>query len=125
MIIKQRLEWLLERKLIMFFLWKDRFLNPLIPAEQHILKTSGLLNDVDILQLIDETFPEFKNDLPSGMYFPVPISRALKEGIEFSNELALKFHYDFIKVDENQKWSLRNKNISGKVLSLFESNLYF
>ena len=37
----------------------------------------------------------------------------------------MQFHYDFINVDKKQQWSLRNKKITGKVLSLFKSNLYF
>jgi len=59
------------------------------------------------------------------MYFPVPISRSLSEGGEFSTILAGQFFYDFIRVDDSQKWSLRDKYITGKVLSLFESNLFY
>lgn len=125
MTFEQRLGWLYERKLIMLLLWKERFLNPLITEELEKLKSSGLLEDVGIWQVMDEHFPAFESKLPAGMYFPVPISRALKQGTEFSTELALRFHYDYIQVDENQKWSLRNKYISGKVLALFESNLFF
>ena len=73
----------------------------------------------------EEYFPKFENELPKGMYFPIPISRKIKQGERFSKELALQFHYDFINVDQKQQWSLRNKRITGKVLSLFKSNLYF
>lgn len=125
MTLEHRLEWFFERKLIMFFLWKEHYLNPLIPEELTKLKSSGLLDDKCVRQVMDEFLPEFEAKLPSGMYFPVPISRTIKQGKAFTTELAIKFHYNFIQVDENQKWSLRNKNISGKVLSLFESNLSF
>jgi len=100
---EQRLGWLYERKLIMLLLWKERFLNPLITEELEKLKSSGLLEDVGIWQVMDEHFPAFESKLPAGMYFPVPISRAIKQGAEFSTELALRFHYDYIQVDENQK----------------------
>ena len=30
MTFKQRIEWLFERQFIMFFLWEERFLNPLV-----------------------------------------------------------------------------------------------
>ena len=59
------------------------------------------------------------------MYFPIPISRGIKQGERCSKELALQFHYDFINVDQKQQWSLRGKKITGKVLSLFKTNLYF
>ncbi len=125
MTLEHRLEWFFERKLIMFFLWKEHYLNPLIPEELTKLKSSGLLDDKCVRQVMDEFLPEFEAKLPSGMYFPVPISRTIKQGKAFTTELAIKFHYNFIQVDENQKWSLPNKFISGKVLALFESNLFF
>jgi hypothetical protein len=123
--LEKRLQWFFERKFILLFLLEERFLNPLIPAELHQLKASELLEDEKTLQLIEEIFPEFTTQLPTGMYFPVPISRALKQGNDFTTELAIRFHYDFIRVDQLQKWSLREKYISGKVLALFESNLFF
>ncbi|MBC8260082.1 MAG: hypothetical protein H8E38_13790 [SAR324 cluster bacterium] len=109
----------------MLFLIKDRFLNPLVPAEMLKLRSSGLLNDKDILFVLHEHLAQFENRLPAGMYFPVPISRTLKEKKTFSAELAMQFHYDFIKVDDDQNWSLRRKSISGKVLKLFLSNLFY
>ena len=123
--LEKRLQWFFERKLIMLFLWEERFLNPLIPDEMSRLKASGLLEDEGTLQLMENIFPESITHLPTGMYFPVPISRALKQGNDFSTELAMRFHYDFIHVDQHQKWSLREKNISGKVLALFELNLFY
>ena len=123
--LEKRLQWFFERKLIMLFLWEERFLNPLIPNDMSRLQTSGLLEDEETLQLMENIFPESITQFPTGMYFPVPISRALKQGNDFSTELAMRFHYDFIKVDQHQKWSLREKNISGKVLALFESNLFY
>jgi len=123
--LEKRLQWFFEHKLIILFLWDERFLNPLIPDDMSRLKTSGLLEDEETLELMENIFPESITQLPTGMYFPVPISRALKQGNDFSTELAKRFHYDFIKVDQQQKWSLRDKNISGKVLALFESNLFY
>ena len=123
--LDKRLRWFFERKLIMLFLWEERFLNPLIPDEMSQLKTSGLLEDEDTLKVLEEIFPDFTTQLPTGMYFPVPISKAVKQGNNFTIELAIGFHYDFIKIDQKQKWRLRDKFISGKVLALFESNLFF
>ncbi len=120
----KRIEWFSERGMIMMFLWDNRFLNPQIPEQKKTIKSSGLLGKT-VMKVLEEFFPKFENELPKGMYFPIPISRGIKQGERCSKELALKFHYDFINVDQKQQWSLRDKIITGKVLSLFKSNLYF
>ena len=124
MTFDQRIAWFSERGMIMMFLWENRFLNPQISEQQQTIKSSGLLGET-VMQVLEEYFPKFENELPKGMYFLIPISRQIKQGERFSKELALQFHYDFINVDQKQQWSLRNKRITGKVLSLFKSNLYF
>ena len=121
---EQRIEWLSERGMIMMFLWENRFLNPQISGQQQTIKSSGLLGKT-VIKVLEEYFPKFENELPKGMYFPIPISRKIKQGERFSKEFALMYHYDFINVDQKQQWSLRNKRITGRVLSLFKSNLYF
>ena len=120
----QRIAWFSERGMIMMFLWRNRFLNPQIPEELQTIKSSGLLGKT-VMKVLEEFFPKFENELPKGMYFPIPISRGIKQREIFSVKLALQFHYDFINVDQKQQWSLRDKRITGKVLSLFKSNLYF
>ena len=122
--LDQRIAWFSERGMIMMFLWDKRFLNPQIPEQQQTIKSSGLLGKT-VMRVLEEFFPKFENELPKGMYFPIPISRGIKQGERCSKEFALKFHYDFINVDHNQQWSLRGKRITGKVLSLFKTNLYF
>ena len=124
MTFDQRIAWFSERGMIMMFLWENRFLNPQISEQQQTIKSSGLLGKT-VMIVQEEYFPKFENELPKGMYFPIPISREIKQGKRFSKELALLFHYDFINVDQKQQWSLRNKRITGKVLSLFKSNLFF
>ena len=125
MTFEERIDWFTARNLIMLFLLKDRFLNPLVPEQLQKLKSSGLLDNKYLLKVLEEYLPELDAELPRGMYFPVPISRSLSEGGEFSTILAGQFFYDFIRVDDCQKWSLRDKYITGKVLSLFESNLFY
>ena len=120
----QRIAWFSERGMIMMFLWDNRFLNPQIPEQQQTIKSSGLLSKT-VMKVLQQFFPKFENELPKGMYFPIPISRGIKQGKRCSKELALQFHYDFINVDQKQQWSLRGKRITGKVLSLFNTNLYF
>ena len=124
MTFKQRIKWFSEHGMIMMFLCDNRYLNPQIYEQLKIIKSSRLLGN-KVMKLLEEYFPNFKNELPKGMYFPIPISRAINQGEKFSRELALKFYYDFIYVDQKQKWSLTNKIITGKVLSLFKSNLYY
>ncbi len=120
----QRMAWFSERGMIMMFLWDNHFLNPLIYEQKQTIKSSGLLGKT-VMQVLEEFFPKYENELPKGMYFPIPISRGIKKGERCLMELALQFHYDFINVDQKQQWSLRDKRITGKVLSLFKSNLYF
>ena len=124
MTFDRRIAWFSERGMIMMFLWENRFLNPQIPKQHQIIKSSGLQGET-VMEVLEEHFPKFENELPKGMYFPIPISRKIQQGERFSKEIALQFHNDFINVDQKQQWSLRNKIITGKVLSLFKSNLYF
>jgi len=123
--LNQRIRWYSKRKKIMFFLWKERFLNPLVQRDMDKLNSSQFLNDEGVLEVLNKFLPEYEKFLPNGMYFPVPICRSIKNGNKFSTELALKFHYDFIKTDENQIWTLNNDNITGKVLKFFQANLFF
>ena len=113
-----------KRAMIMMFLWENHFLDPQISQQKHLIKSSGLLDNI-VMKVLEEYFPKFEDELPKGMYFPIPISRSIKNGEQFSKELALQYHYDFINVDQKQHWSLMNKRITGKILSLFKSNLYY
>ena len=78
--LEKRLEWFFDRRLIMLFLFEERFLNPLIPDEMLRLKTSGLLDDDITLLVLEENLTKCISHLPKGMYFPVAISKALKNG---------------------------------------------
>ena len=80
---EQRIEWFSERGMIMMFLWENRFLNPQIPKEQQTIKSSGLLSKT-VMKVLEEFFPKFENELPKGMYFPIPISREIRQGERFS-----------------------------------------
>ena len=69
---EQRIEWLSERGMIMMFLWDNRFLNPQISKQQQTIKSSGLLG-MTVMEVLEEYFPKFENELTKGMYFPIPI----------------------------------------------------
>tara|TARA_B100000700_G_scaffold232988_1_gene258078 strand:+ start:65 stop:769 length:705 start_codon:yes stop_codon:yes gene_type:complete len=125
MFLKNQLQWLFERKLIFLFLIEKKFLNPLISKDNKSLHKYKVFNDQCLLDVINKYFPKFQKLLPTGMYFPAPICRLIKKGEVFSPELAKKFHYDYIKIDYNQKWSFKKKEITGKVLKLFKSNIFF
>ena len=123
--LNQRIRWFSKRKKIMFFLWEEKFLNPLVKKDMKELISSQFLNDKVVLDVLNKYLPKYEKFLPNGMYFPVPICRSIKKGYDFSSDLALKFHYDFIKTDENQIWTLKDNKIKGKVLKLFQANLFF
>ena len=103
MTFEERIDWFSARNLIMLFLWKDHFLNPLVPVQLQKLKSSGLLDNKYLLKVMEEHFPEYDAELSRGMYFPVPISRSLSDGEDFSTILAGQFFYDFIRVDDSSK----------------------
>ena len=79
MTFDQRIAWFSERGMIMMFLWENRFLNPLISNQEKIIKSSGLLGK-NVIKVLEEYLPKFEYELPKGMYFPIPISREIKEG---------------------------------------------
>ena len=94
MLSDKSIAWFSERGMIMMFLWKNRFLNPQISEQQQTIKSSGLLGETT-MRVMEDDFPKFYFELPKGMYFPIPISRAINKGETFSQELALKFYYDY------------------------------
>jgi len=89
------------------------------------LKSAKIFNNEMIMEIVERILPELEDNLPTGMYFPVPISREMNKGNEFSIELVLRFHYDFIRIDENQNWIFKKNHITGKVLKLFMLNLFY
>ena len=52
MTFEERIDWFSARNLIMLFLLKDRFLNPLVPVQLQKLKSSGLLDNKYLLKVI-------------------------------------------------------------------------
>ena len=98
-------------------------MNPLIEEDQRHLQSGDLLGLPGVAQLIVGQLMNSNLEPSTGMYFPVPMARALERGESFSSEMVARFHYDFIKVDDRQQWYLRDKPISGKVLEFFISNL--
>ena len=83
MTFEQRISWFSERGMIMMFLWENRFLNPQIPEQQQTINSSGMLGKT-VMKVLEEYFPKFENELPKGMYFPIPISRRINQGERFS-----------------------------------------
>ena len=85
MTFEQRIAWFTDRGMIMMFLMRNRFLNPQIPDQQNIIKSSRLLGKT-VMKVLEEYFPKFEDEIPKGMYFPIPISREIKKGVRFSKE---------------------------------------
>ena len=107
MTFDQRIGLFSERGMIMMFLWENRFLNPQIPEQQQTIKSSELLGRT-VMKVLEEYFPKFENELPKGMYFPIPISREIKQGerfgiIRFGSRVDLYFEKYKLLVKVNQK----------------------
>mgnify|MGYP001456727162 CR=1 FL=1 len=103
--LEKRLEWFFDRKLIMLFLFEERFLNPLIPDEMVWLKRSGLLEDDLTLLVLEEKLTKCISHLPKGMYFPVAISKALKNGerVELRDIFSLEPRIQKARISRNPK----------------------
>ena len=78
MTFDRRIAWFSERGMIMMFLWENRFLNPQIPEQQQTINSSGMLGKT-VMKVLEEYFPKFEDEMPKGMYFPIPISREIKK----------------------------------------------
>ncbi len=119
----EQIQWFAKQNKLLLFLLEKRFLDPQIPEQMEQLQDSGLLTDLTTLDVIHQHLPGVVNQLPAGMYFPTPMAKALANGELFSETLALRFYYDFIKVDADQNWFLKGKPIEGKVKKLFLENM--
>ena len=123
--LQQSLLELAQLKRYVFILCGNRLLNPILEKHQEELEKEGLLELPGVDEVIEKDL--FRTDLnpPNGMYFPVPIAREKKTGEEPKPEVINRFHYDFIMVNDQQQWSLKNKPISGRILEFFQSHLNY
>jgi|TARA_B100001013_G_C24528926_1_gene409977 hypothetical protein len=123
MSLLERFHWFSERDQWLLFLHETRFLNPLVVEQFTKLEASGLLDDPEIRAVVETELAALSPELPVGAYFPAAISRTQTPGTALTVETALQFHYAFIQVDAQQRWSLRGHSIVGRVLQLFQENL--
>ena len=123
MSLLERFHWFSERDQWLLFLHETRFLNPLVVEQFTKLEASGLLDDPEIRAVVETELAALSPELPVGAYFPAAISRTQTPGTTLTVETALQFHYAFIQVDAQQRWSLRGHSIVGRVLQLFQENL--
>lgn len=123
MSLLERFRWFAAQDQWLLFLHETRFLNPLVAEQFTKLEVSGLLDDPSIRALVETGLAALSPELPAGVYFPAPISRIQASGTALTVETVLQFHYAFIQVDAQQRWSLRGHSIVGRVLQLFQENL--
>jgi hypothetical protein len=109
------------REVLLLFLHQQRYLHPLVPHDFQILHEAGVLSEVVREFVLNQLLPL---ELPPGMYFPTPMLR-MGSNSPLAVEQALSFHYAFLDVDSQQRWSLRGRPVLGKVRGLFEENLRF
>lgn len=89
------------------------FRDPLVSADREHLRTSDDVVRRSLLELVEETLvPHFAaRELPRGIYFPVPLERAVRSGQLFEDAVH-RFHYDLIYVDEQQRWWWRQTPVA-------------
>ena len=122
---QKQLEWFRTRNVWFLFLFEQHFLSPLVAAEREKLEEAGILCEPSVQQLVQQLLPPMIEQLPQGIYFPIPIAKAMEKEGELTLDLAMKFHYEFIIVDEKQKWFFKGKEIECKVKDLFVSHLFY
>ncbi|MEC7213733.1 MAG: hypothetical protein VXW26_04905 [SAR324 cluster bacterium] len=116
---------LAQLKRYVFILCGNRLLNPILEKHQEELEKEGFLELPGVDEVIEKDLLRPDLNPPNGMYFPVPIAREKKTGEEPKPEVINRFHYDFIMVNDQQQWSLKNKPISGRILEFFQSHLNY
>ena len=121
--LNQALIGLAQLNRYIFILCGKRLLNPLLQKERKQLDLEGLLELPRIREVIEQDLQDPKLNPSTGMYFPAPMARTKQAGEKLNQETIGGFHYDFIVVDHQQQWSLREKNISGRILEFFQSHL--
>ena len=123
--LQQSLLELAQLKRYVFILCGNRLLNPILEKHQEELEKEGLLELPGVDEVIEKDLLRTDLNPPNGMYFPVPIAREKKIGEEPKPEVISRFHYDFVMVNDQQQWSLKNKPISGRILEFFQSHLNY
>ena len=107
--LQQSLLELAQLKRYVFILCGNRLLNPILEKHQKELEKEGFLEMPGVDEVIEKDLLRPDLNPPNGMYFPVPIAREKKTGEESKPEVISRFHYDFIMVNDQQQWSLKNK----------------
>ena len=92
-----------------------RFLNPLVRSERRRLRDCEDFVDPGVLALArDELAPRFqRRELARGVYFPVPLRRALAGGAAFEDAVH-RFFYDLIVIDVEQRWWWRGSQVAAR-----------
>ncbi|MBF0349988.1 MAG: hypothetical protein HQM11_03100 [SAR324 cluster bacterium] len=122
--IRETIDILRQHDIFLFFLQEERFLDLAIASHRDTLAVNGMLDDSAVQHVIHQLF-QFKDQLPGGMYFPIPMARELRHSGAFDPQKIMSWYYEFIFVDRNQQWSLKNQRIEGKVFEQFVSNLNY
>ncbi len=121
---KAAFQLLAEHNTLIFYLWKQQNLNPLIPEQQAVLWESGLLDDPlnqEVLQKLIEALPT----LIPATYCPTPIAREMRQGVPFTLALAEKYSYAYIKVNHQQEWFLKGIRLDQKIKKFLQENLFY
>ena len=122
--LQTHMQDLLDARRLVLFLHEGKYKNPAIPQEYQTLEAGGFLEDESIQEVI-VYLHEKRNSLPEGMYFPTPIAREIQKKGSLDLSLFHTYYYDFIYVDEQHNWTLKQQKLGGKILQLFLENLHY
>jgi len=121
---KAAFQTLAAHNTLIFYLWEQQNLNPLIPEQQAVLWESGLLDDPIHQEVLQQLIAALPNVI-AAIYCPTPIAREMKQGVPFTLALAEKYSYAYIKVNHQQEWFLKGVRLDHKIKKFLQENLFY
>ncbi len=108
-----------ERGVHLVFSFEARFNDPLVSAGLRRLR--GFEFDEGSVAVAARVAEQCAGP---ALYFPAPLARALAQGVSWE-QAADRFHYDMIRVDEEQRWTWRGQPVAERTKDFFLEHLYY
>ncbi len=105
----------------LFFRHSRHFQDPLVPEQWRRLKAQAWLADPVLLGVLESLVARLPGLTP-GIYSPVPIARAVADGLPLQEALA-RFRYELVRVDDRQRWWWQGRAVAPRLRSFFLDHL--
>jgi hypothetical protein len=120
---------LAERRHFLLFSHQARFASPLVPAEREALLSAPAIVEEAVQRVVEEILlpgkaPRCAPGAPPAIFFPAPLARALAAGEALEPALE-RFHYELVRVDEEQRWTWRGLPVAPRTRQFFLEHTRF